>query len=183
VSVPAVIRAVAATVLVLLCHAPTVRADIVDAGPGGFTVKTSIDIAAIPKAAYIAFVVWIGSWWDAQHTWSGDAKNLSIDARVGGCFCERLPAGGAVQHMSIVWLQPEKVVRMVGGLGPLQELAVSGTMTWEFKPTAGATRVDMTYAVSGYAKDGLVPLAKTVDALLADQVSRLKRFVEIGMPK
>jgi hypothetical protein len=156
------------------------HAEVVDVGPGGFTVKTSLDFAAIPKAAYIAFVVWVGSWWDPAHTASGDAKNLSIDPRLGGCFCERLADGGAVQHMTIVRLQPERLVRFSGALGPLQEMAVTGTMTWSFVPTSTSMRVEALYTAGGYAKDGFADVAKAVDAVLASQVQRLKRFVESG---
>ncbi len=174
---------VASLLLLVLFTAAPARADVVDAGPAGFTIRTSSDLAAIPKAAYVAFIVWVGSWWDAAQTVSGESRNLSIDARVGGCFCERLPNGGSVQHMTIVLLQPERTIRMVGAIGPLQELAAIGTMTWSFTPTSSATRVEMTYAVAGYAKEGLVPVARSIDAALTEQVRRFKRFVEVGMPR
>ena len=49
-----------------------------------------------------------------------DAKNLSIDARPGGCFCEKLPNGGGVEHARVVYVAPREVLRLSGALGPLQ---------------------------------------------------------------
>jgi hypothetical protein len=68
------------------------------------------------------------------------------------------------------------MLRLAGGLGPLQELAVSGVMTWALAATPGGTRIEMTYAVGGYAPGvgRLQQLAPLVDAVLGAQVQRLK---------
>jgi hypothetical protein len=171
----------AAALLVLICAlAAPARAEVVDASSGGFAVKTAVDVSAVPRAAYLGLVVWIGSWWDPEHTYSGDARNLSIDPRAGGCWCEKLPNNGAVEHMRIVWLEPEKTVRLVGALGPLQEMPVTGVMTWTFMPGSAGTKIEMTYAAGGYAKGGFETTAKAVDQVLTTQVQRLKRFLETG---
>jgi hypothetical protein len=64
----------------------------------------------------------------------------------------------------------------------LQELSLSGVMTLAFAETPAGTRLDMTYRVGGYAKDGLAGFASPVDMVLAEQVARVKRFVETGTP-
>jgi hypothetical protein len=173
----------AAVISLVLFVTASARAEVVDASVGGFTVKTAVDVSAVPRAVYLGLVVWIGSWWDSEHTYSGDAKNLSIDPKAGGCWCERLPNNGGVEHGRIVWLDPEKAVRLVGSLGPLQEMPVTGVMTWTFTPGSAGTRVEMTYTAGGYAKGGLEPVAKIVDQVLAMQVQRLKRFIEVGKPQ
>ena len=49
----------------------------------------------VPLAAPAAYARLLTpeAWWDGQHTYSGDAKNLSLRAVPGGCFCERLADG------------------------------------------------------------------------------------------
>jgi uncharacterized protein YndB with AHSA1/START domain len=157
-----------------------VVATILNAGATGFVSKTTVDIAAPPARVYQTVMDRIGDWWDPEHTFSGSAHNLSIESRVGGCFCERFPAGGGVQHMTVLYLQPGQQLRLGGGLGPLQELGISGTMTWKFTGKEKGTSLEVTYAVSGYTPQGLQPLAAPVDAVLGQQIQRLKAFVETG---
>jgi hypothetical protein len=65
-------------------------------------------------------------------------------------------------------------------MGPLQELAITGTMTWTIEPAkqgSGST-LTMTYAAGGYAPGGLDKLADIVDSVLAQQVKLLKAYAE-----
>lgn len=153
------------------------RADVVDKGPSGFTAKTTVTINASPQRAYDAFLR-VGEWWDPAHTWSGSGQNLRIEPRTDGCFCETLPNGGSVRHASVVFVDPGKLVRLSGALGPLQAMAVTGSLTWTFEPSGTGTTATVTYAVSGYAAGGLEPLAAPVDAVIGGQLRRLKASVE-----
>src|SRR5918911_314155 len=101
------------------------RASALDVTPTGFLVRYELNIAA-PTAKVYDSLINVGSWWSEKHTYSGDSRNLSIDARAGGCFCEKLPNGGSVQHMEVVQARPGKLLRLYGGLGPLQGLAAAG---------------------------------------------------------
>jgi hypothetical protein len=65
------------------------------------------------------------------------ARNLSLDRKPGGCFCERLPDGGGVQHMRVVYTSPDKLLRLSGAIGPLQEAALVGSMSWKLQQTGG----------------------------------------------
>jgi uncharacterized protein YndB with AHSA1/START domain len=166
------------TVFVCLLVAPAAWADVVDSTAGGFTVKVTVDIAAPSARVYQALTERIGSWWDSSHTFSGSAANLSIDARAGGCFCERLPSGGSVQHLTVIHADPGKLLRMSGGLGPLQDLAVTGVLQWKLTEAGGRTALEVTYKVAGYVPGaGVGALAAPVDAVLTDQVRRLAQFV------
>jgi hypothetical protein len=166
----------------LLAIAPPARADVVDSGAGGFTVKIAIQVSAPAMEAYRTVVDRVGAWWDPAHTWSGKSGNLSIEAVPGGCFCERLPSGGGVRHLTVVFVDPGKLLRLKGGLGPLQDMAADGSMTWTFSEAAGKTNVEVTYKVGGYAPGGLAALAVPVNGVLTQQVERFKRFVETGAP-
>ena len=124
----------------------------------------------------------VGEWWDPQHTFSGDAKNLSIDPRPGGCFCESLPSGGGVEHLRVVHAAPGRMLRLSGGLGPLQAFGVAGSLTWKLEEADGATAVEVTYVVGGFMEGGLERIGAPVGAVIGEQLGRLKRFVEAGEP-
>ena len=157
-------------------------AAVVDAQAGGFQVQSSAVIVAPPDKVYAALIR-PGMWWSSEHTYSGDARNETLDARAGGCWCEALPGGGSVQHMTVVFADPGKVLRVRGGLGPLQGLGVDAALTWSLKAApGGATLVSQTYVVGGYAPSGLAALAAPVDQVLTEQFGRLKSYVETGKP-
>ena len=163
--------------LAVLLAAPLTFADVVDSSPNGFGTKVTVTVNAPAARAYAALTK-IGSWWNKDHTWSGDSANLSLEARAGGCFCEKLPGGGSVQHMAVIFADPGKMLRLSGGLGPLQDLAVAGVMTFAFSEANGMTTITVTYKISGYMAGGLNALARPVDAVVTEQVMRLKTYVE-----
>src|SRR5262249_495197 len=138
-------------------------------------------VAAKADAVYVALVE-PGHWWDSAHTFSRNAANLTLDARAGGCWCETLAAGGTVQHLIVVLAMPGKTLRLPGALGTLQGLGVDGAMTWKIAPSQDGSEIELTYAVGGFAKDGLDKLAGPVDGVLDAQVQRLKQFIETGSP-
>ncbi len=168
--------------LVIALSVPTVsRADVADSAANGFTVKLAVTIRATPQEVYSRLVNNVGDWWDPAHTFSGDAHNLSIDDKPMGCFCEKLPKGGGARHMEVVNADPDKALVLVGGLGPLQSMAVTGSMTIQLAPVRDdGTRVAVVYAVTGYSPTGLNQLAAPVDTVLTQQFFRLKSFVETG---
>jgi hypothetical protein len=162
--------------------APTVRADVTAAAPDGFTIERTVDIAVAPDAAW-RDLGRMGSWWDPEHTYSGDARNLSLDLRAGGCFCERW-SGGEIEHGRVVLAWPaQRTLRLPSALGPLQELGVSGALTFAIAPHEGGSRVSLSYYVSGSSVSNLEPLAPLVEGVLALQLARLQRFAETGSPQ
>ena len=153
------------------------RAEVTDTQPFGFQVRHQASIAA-PAAAVWAVLVQPSKWWSSAHTWSGSAANLSLGAASGGCFCERLPNGGSVLHMTTVHAAPGQKLVLSGGLGPLQSSGASGAMTVLLAEKDGATMVTVTYDVGGYFKGGLDKVAAPVDMVLGQQVQGLKASVE-----
>jgi hypothetical protein len=152
------------------------RAEVVDAQPNGFESRFSVTVDA-PPAKVRAAMLNIAGWWDPAHTYSGDARSLSLDL-TGGCFCETLKSG-YVRHMTVVYADAG-AVRLEGALGPLQSTGASGHLTFAFKPAAeGKTTLNVSYVVGGYAKGGLGEAwAKPVDAVIGVQVGRLKAYAE-----
>ena len=122
-------------------------------------------------------------WRSPSHTYSGDAANLYLDAQASGCLCEKLPKPadapgaqrmGSVEHMHVVYADPQRgVLRMIGGLGPLQGEAVPAVLTITIKREGQGSRIDWRYAVGGPWQVKPAELAPLVDKVLAEQVSRL----------
>lgn len=158
------------------------HAEVLDAQPQGFAIRIDTPIMATPAEVYAVMAEQVGAWWHPAHTFSGDAENLSIEAHAGGCFCEQLPGGGSVRHMEVVFVAPGKLLRMQGGLGPLQNLGVSGSLSWHLHQEESGTRLEILYNVGGFLSDGLDAWAKPVESVLADQAMRLKNLVETGTP-
>ena len=167
----------------MLFAAGLAPAEIVESGPGGFTVRTTLAIKAQPDDVYRKFMRDIGEWWNSAHTFSGDAHNLRFEDHPGGCLCERLPNNGFTRHLEFITLVPGKRLVLSGAMGPLQTLAAAGTLQFVFTPSEGGTKLDAIYAVTGYLEKGMNSWAILVDMMLAEQVTRLKNYVETGKPE
>ncbi|HVP61828.1 MAG TPA: hypothetical protein VMT11_14790 [Myxococcaceae bacterium] len=147
-------------------------AEVLNAAPGGFVVQHRAALALPAEKAW-ARLVQVQSWWSPEHTYSGASRNLSLRLSPGGCFCERLPAGGFAKHAEVVQLQPRKLLRLSGSLGPLQALGAAGALSFALADAEGGTQVTLTYQVGGFAADGLDKLAPLVDQVLGEQLKRL----------
>jgi uncharacterized protein YndB with AHSA1/START domain len=170
------------TATVLLALLPSFAQSAPQITPGGFLVKLDTHINASPARVYDALIKQVGSWWNPEHTYSHDANNLSIDARPGGCFCEKLPNGGGIEHLRVVYVVPPQIVRFSGALGPLQASGVAGSMTWKLTGVLDYTRLELSYSVGGFIEGGFEKIAPAVEAMLREQLDRLRMFVETGKP-
>jgi hypothetical protein len=156
-------------------------AEVVSVTGNGFEVRETAHTAAAPDKVYAEMLV-PARWWSSDHTFSGSAANLVLDARAGGCWCETLPNGGSVEHLRVIFVAPGKMLRMRGALGPFQGLTVDGVMSWSVKSAAdGGTDVNFTYSIAGFVKDGFDELSKAADHVLGVQVQSLKKLAD-GAP-
>jgi hypothetical protein len=153
------------------------EAEVVSATANGLEIRETAHSAASPDQVYAALLL-PAHWWNPEHTFSGNAANLVLDARAGGCWCETLPEGGSVEHLHVVYVSPGKLLRLRGALGPFQGLAVDGVMTWSVKAVADGTDIAFTYVVGGYAKDGLAGMASIADKVLGGQIERLRTLLD-----
>jgi len=163
--------------LLLLGAAAPAAAEVTASTETSFTVTEKVTVAA-PAAKVWATLIAPSRWWNKEHTWSGSADNLSLDPRPGGCWCEKLAKGGGVEHMRVVYVAPGEMLRLTGGLGPLQAMPASAVMTITLTPGTDlkSTSVTFTYAVAG--APGLGQIAAPVDGVLAGQVAGLKAAAE-----
>ena len=178
----AMMRCCSLGILALVVLGATLAQSAPEIAPNGFLVKFDVSINAPAAKVYDAMVGQIGSWWNPEHTYSHDAKNLSIDARPGGCFCEKLPNSGGIEHLRVVYVAPPQVVRFSGALGPLQASGVAGSMTWKVAGASDGTRLELSYSVGGFIPGGFEKMAPAVEAMLREQLDRLKLFIETGKP-
>ena len=111
----------------------------------------------------------VAEWWNPAHTFSGDARNLSIEERPGGCFCEKLANNGFTRHMEVINLTPPKRIVMSGALGPMQPLAATGTMVIQLAAVEGGTKFEATYLVSGYLAKGMNTWAAPADGMTGER--------------
>lgn len=162
-----------AIAVLALALATPASAEVLDASDDGFTSRHSITVAAPPAKVWDA-LIHPARWWEGTHNYSGDAANLSIEPRPGGCWCEKTESGG-VERMRVVYVAAGDTLRLTGGLGPLQALPVSGVMTIALKPRGMGTELVATYKVAGL---GLIGLAAPVDQVLGVQWPRLKAAAE-----
>jgi hypothetical protein len=155
-----------------------VNAAVVDSTKIGFTVKHEKNVLLDPVSLFNVFCKDIGQWWDPSHTWSGKSENLYIQAYTGGGFGEQMESGRSVRHMDVIFIDPGKLLRMSGALGPLQQFAVTGVLSLEFKKAGDSTHVSLTYAVGGYIPGGVSKFAVIVDKVLGIQFERFIAYSE-----
>ena len=160
------------TALLMLIVPCIANADVIESDQQGFIIKIERTASADVKTSYQQFLN-VGQWWNGDHTWFGDAENLSIEAKAGGCFCEK-SGEKEVLHMTVSYIEPMKEVRLIGGLGPLQMLGVHGGMSWKFKALDSThTLITQQYHVIGYIKGGMEGFATIVDTVQTIQIDSL----------
>ena len=165
-------------IALLLVGAPA-TAEVKSSSPGGFEVEQRATVAATPAQTW-AMLGRIGEWWNKGHTYSGDASNLRLELKAGGCFCETLPRvkgkrAGGVAHGRVLTAMPYSMLVLEAPLGPLQSEAVSARWTWTLREVPGGTEVTQRLVAGGHFKGDAVKLAPLVDKVMAEQLSGLQR--------
>ena len=160
---------------VLLVSAPA-AAEVVGSSANGFEISHTVNLVVKPEVASAAFGN-VAAWWNADQTYSGNAKNLAMALSPGGCFCERFPDGGGIEHMRVTYVDPNKRVVLTGSLGPLLFEATSGVMDVQVKSRGGGSQLILNYRAAGFHKGGAAATAPIVDKVLGEQLRRYRAFV------
>lgn len=168
-------------VLAILAPAASAWGAVTASSDLGFVVDRSVVVPANAATSW-RMLLQPAAWWQGVHTFSGNAANLTMDVRAGGCFCERLPGRGHVQHMRVIHAAPGRLLRMSGALGPLQGEAVQGTMTITLEPATAGTAIRMVYVVGGYMRLKTAQIAPAVDAVLGAQLASLAERLGVARP-
>lgn len=142
----------------------------------GFIVENQVEIAKPADKVWQALVNDVDKWWPKDHTWWGTTSTLSIESVAGGCFCEKVDDKSA-EHMRIAFVDPHKLLRMAGGLGPLQGMGMHGALDWKFENTDKGTSITLTYRVSGIDPNGYENLAPIVAKVQGMQLQGLANYL------
>lgn len=174
-------RAIGILPLIMILIPQTLHAEVKQSGPDGFSVVLERETELGADEAYRMMVEDFSTWYDASHSYSGKAENLSLDLE-RHCFFEKLPDGGFVRHMEILFHQPGNKLIMSGGLGPLMPMGVSGALTFDFVGSESGTKIRLTYNVTGASHQQLDRIATPVNGVLAIQLDRLKQHLDSKIP-
>ncbi|MFN4038790.1 MAG: SRPBCC family protein [Erythrobacter sp.] len=182
--------ALAATAVAMAAAVPA-AAEVSKTHASGFVVRHEVMVEADTKATWLALIS-PDTWWQEEHTWSGDSANLSLTPSAGGCFCERIPEvdepgrftlEGSVEHMRVIQSYPETALRMLGALGPLQSEPVTGVLTIAISKAEEGTRLVWEYNVAGYMRYELPVIARAVDGVIGLQAQALADLLgRVGAP-
>ena len=110
------------------------------------------------------------------------AALAAAGSSVGGCWCEALPEGGSVRHMTVINAMPGMMLAFSGGLSPLQFMGVAGSTTIKFKAQGKGTHVTVAYAVGGYDALTFKDISTCVDGVIGEQIKRYASFASTGKP-
>lgn len=177
-------RFVALLVASVLAQAEA-HAEVVETTADRFVTRDTASVKSTPLATWLALTS-PGKWWNSQHSWSGDAANMTLTPQGGGCFCERIPVGdsgnssameGSARHAEVLQAFPMRVLRMRGGFGPLQGEPAEGVLTVTLKEIPGGTRILWEYNVGGPMRYKIAEIAPAVDNVMSDQLKRLQALL------
>lgn len=169
--------------LIAIASTSPAAAELSRTTDNSFVSRHEVVVEATPKEVWLALISPAG-WWRSEHTWSGDAKNLTLMPQAGGCFCETIPEvdepgrftlQGSVEHMRVVQAYPEAALRMIGSLGPLQSEPVTGILTIAISKVDAGTRIVWEYNVGGSMRYEVPVIAKVVDGVMGAQLDALAK--------
>jgi uncharacterized protein YndB with AHSA1/START domain len=184
VRIKALLRAAMVAFAALGLSAPAM-AEVARSTDNSFVVRHEVVVEASPKDVWLALIS-PARWWRKDHTWSGDAANLTLTPQAGGCFCETIPAvdepdrftlQGSVEHMRVIQAYPEAALRMQGALGPLQSEPVTGILTIVITKVEQGTRILWEYNVGGPMRYEVPVISKAVDGVMGSQVAALGKLL------
>lgn len=168
--------AAAAWLLLALSVPAGSAANVTESSASGFALSQRVIVKSDTQASFKA-LVHPERWWKQDHTWSGSAKNLSLDPRAGGCWCERWD-GGEVEHARVLFIKTDSLLRLQGSFGPMQGMAVTGVLEFQLTPGKDGTQIDMSYRVNGSDASKLNAIAPMADLMLAEQMTSLKMLLD-----
>ncbi|HVF34711.1 MAG TPA: SRPBCC domain-containing protein [Candidatus Saccharimonadia bacterium] len=166
------------TPLAMFLVAGSAAAAVTQSSPSSFNMHHEFVLDVAPAVAWKALTK-PGKWWPKAHTWSGDATNLTLEPRAGGCFCEKWD-GGSAEHARVIMARPNQLLRMHAPLGPLQEMGLSVLLTITLEPAGTGTKATVAFRASGDESHHLEQLAPVVDRVVGEQWARWAAYARDG---
>lgn len=162
--------------LLSLTLAPTARAEVRESSEHGFVLE-NVETVPVGRDAVWAALIDIARWWPSGHTWWGDASKLSINPVAGGCFCE-IDGERQAEHMRVVFVEPGQILRLTGGLGPLQGIGINGILEFRIDDIlGGGSTITLSYRFSGQMPQERDAFIEVVDRVQGGQLGGLGKLL------
>lgn len=146
-------------------------AEVVSAGPGHFELRHEA-ISPLPPEALWERLVEPSSWWSPDHTYSGDAGNLSLELRAGGLWSERW-ADGETAHGEVLFFRKGEILRLAAPFGPLQGMGAYSVWTITIRAEGEGSLVVFEEVATGPPSADLAQVAGAVDYVKSEAIARL----------
>ncbi len=121
-------------------------------------LQVAVEIDAAPEAVWTSLTSGIGDWWPDEFYAGGSAgaRRFTLDARPGGAMTEEWNEGGGVCWGSVVAVEPDTRLQVIGyGFpnwgGPSQWFG-----TWELAARGDGTTVTFSEHAIGRVSEGYV---------------------------
>lgn len=159
------------TAAACLLLTPGSHADVVESSTTHYVLSHESRSALSPAALWERLVQ-PASWWHPEHTYSGDAANLSLDLRPGGLWQEYWE-GGAVAHGEVLMVIEGSTLRLNAPFGPLQGVGAYTVWTISIEADGDGSVVRFAETATGPASAQLDELAPAVDYVKTEAIRRL----------
>lgn len=150
-------------------------AEVVSRTADSFTLRYAVGAGIAPDDIPTALQD-LPKWWDAAHTYTGSAGNLSLDLAPGGCWCEKLADGTDFDHGRTVSVMADHIV-FDAPFGPLRGKATRADLVVSWPAANGGWTPTWTMTVEG---PGIGAMADGVDAVMGAGYQRWLRYLEYG---
>lgn len=147
------------------------HAEVIEVASGHYVLKHEARSELGPEDLW-ARLINPATWWHPDHTYSGNAGNLSLEPVAGGLWREEWQ-GGSVLHGQVLNAVPGQLLRLDAPFGPLQGMGVS--VVWSISIQADGTGSLVTFdeIANGSAASKLDALAPAVDFVKSEAIKRL----------
>ena len=126
-------HAVIVTLALGLTLQTTAGADIVSSSDSHYVLRHEAASSLAPDALWQRLID-PASWWHPDHTYSGDANNLTLELEAGGHWREDWD-GNSVAHGRVLYVDAAKrTLRMDAPFGPLQGMGAYTVWTITISP-------------------------------------------------
>lgn len=159
----------------LMFAATPVSAEVIARTADSFTLRYQSAMETTPEDILSSMTL-VGEWWDGAHSYSGDAKNITIDMTVGGCWCEKLADGTDFRHATVLAIEPDRLA-FNAPFGPLNGKATRADFTVAWPGDNKGWMVTWVMVIEG---PGLGAYADAVDGVMGAGFGRFTRYLEYG---
>ena len=145
---------------------------------GAVLIELEIPIDAPPARVWKAFVDSIGAWWPKDFYVTAEPRPMTLEAKAGGRMFERGKDGSELLWSTVIALDPNKSMDMVGYLTPAYGGPATSMIHLEFEPHGdGATLLKVSDAIFGRIGEKLQSIKDGWRVIFYDN---LKAYVERG---